>query len=93
MKPWTVFPVLLLAASLAQAGDAKQGQTLYQANCGGCHDTSIHTRPNSIIHSLDSLKKRVQFCETGNRLHWSAAQVEDVATYLNESFYKFGKTP
>lgn len=43
MKPWTVFPALLLAASLAQAGDAKQGQALYQANCGGCHNASIHT--------------------------------------------------
>lgn len=95
MKPWVVlaFPALLLAASLAQAGDAKQGQALYQANCSGCHDTSIHTRPNSIIHSLDGLKKRVQFCETNGRLSWSPEQIEDVTTYLNESFYKFGKAP
>ena len=94
MKAWIVFPALLmLGVPLAQAADARQGQALYQANCTGCHDTSIHTRPNSIIHSLDGLEKRVQFCETGNRLQWSAAQIEDVAAYLNESFYKFQKAP
>lgn len=85
--------MLLLVAPLAQAGDAKRGQELYQANCTRCHDTSIHTRPNSIIHSLDGLKKRVQFCETGNRLKWSEDQIEDVAAYLNASFYKFKPVP
>ncbi len=94
MKKWMLFPALLvLGTPLAQAGDAKQGQALYQANCTRCHDTTIHTRPSSIIHSLDGLKKRVQFCEAGNRLHWSSDQIEDVASYLNESFYKFEKIP
>lgn len=81
--------VLLLNVPLVQAGDAKHGQELYQANCTRCHDTSIHTRPNSIIHSLDGLKKRVQFCESNGRLNWSSEQIEDVAAYLNKTFYKF----
>lgn len=86
--------VLLLNVPLAQAaGDAKHGQELYQANCTRCHDTSVHTRPNKIIHSLDGLKKRVQFCESNGRLNWSPEQIEDVAAYLNNTFYKFKASP
>ena len=88
-KLMLVVSVLLLNVPLAQAGDAKHGQELYQANCTRCHDTSIHTRPNRIIHSLDGIKKRVQFCETNGRLNWSPEQIEDVAAYLNKTFYKF----
>ncbi|MCL4316225.1 MAG: cytochrome c [Gammaproteobacteria bacterium] len=88
---------LMLCGSLARAADAstllstgaKRGEALYQANCTRCHDTSVHTRPNSIIHSLDALKKRVRFCETNARLKWSDEQVEDVTVWLNETFYKF----
>ena len=85
--------VILLNVPLAQAADAKRGQELYQANCTRCHDTSVHTRPNSIIHSLDGLKKRVQFCESNARLNWSPDQIEDVAAYLNNTFYKFKASP
>ena len=88
-KLMLVVSVLLLNVPLAQAGDAKHGQELYQANCTRCHDTSVHTRPSSIIHSLDGLKKRVQFCEAGNHLNWLPGQIEDVTAYLNKTFYKF----
>ncbi|MDO9371185.1 MAG: cytochrome c [Gammaproteobacteria bacterium] len=86
--------VLLLNVPLVQAaGDAKRGQELYQANCTRCHDTSVHTRPNRIIHSLDGLKKRIQFCESNGRLNWSPEQIEDVAAYLNAKFYKYKEVP
>ncbi len=80
---------LMLCSGMTQAADAKRGEALYQANCTGCHDTSVHTRPNSIIPALNALEKRVRFCETNARLKWSDAQIEDVITYLNEAFYKF----
>ena len=87
---------LLALAPLAYAADAKNGQALYEANCTSCHvklmggdKYAIHTRPNSIIHSLDSLKKRVKFCESSNGINWNDTQIDDVAAYLNEAFYKF----
>lgn len=89
--------VLVLGSGMAQAADAstllstgaKRGEALYQANCTRCHDTSVHSRPNSIIHSLDALEKRVRFCETNARLKWSDEQIADVTAYLNQTFYKF----
>jgi cytochrome c553 len=81
--------VLMLGSGALQAADAKRGEALYQANCMGCHDTSVHMRSNRIIHSLDALKKRVRFCETNARLKWTDEQIEDVTAYLNRTFYKF----
>lgn len=88
--------VLLALAPLTYAADAKNGQALYEANCTSCHvklmggdKYAIHTRANSIIHSLDSLKKRVKFCESSNGMNWNDTQIGDVVTYLNEAFYKF----
>lgn len=83
---------LFLAASTAQGADAKAGQKLYEKNCTGCHDTSIHTRGDkSIIHSLSALKKRIKFCESMAKAGWGESQLEDVAAYLNTHFYKFPK--
>ena len=88
--------VLLALAPLSYAADASNGQTLYDANCTSCHvklmggdKYAIHTRANSIILSLDSLNKRVKFCESSNGMNWNDAQIGDVVAYLNEAFYKF----
>lgn len=81
--------LLLIWQPMANAGDAKNGKALYDANCFKCHNTAIHTRPNSIILSLTALKNRVRFCETNAKLTWTDPQIDDVATYLNNSFYKF----
>lgn len=84
-----IFLGALLISPNANAGNAKQGKTLYDAHCFQCHDTTIHTRKNSIIFSLTALKNRVRFCETNAKLSWTDTQIEDVATYLNNTFYKF----
>ena len=89
--------LLLLAlvcyASQAKAADttpnAAHGKKLYEAHCFSCHDSKIHTRTNTIIHSFSALKKRVQFCQNGNHLNWSSAQIDNVTAHLNETFYKF----
>lgn len=89
--------LLLLAlacyASQAKAADAitnpAQGKKLYETHCFSCHDSKIHTRPETIIHSFSALKKRVQFCQNNSQLNWSAAQIDDVVAHLNDTFYKF----
>ena len=88
---------LLLLALVCYANQAKaadpintaQGKKLYETNCFSCHDSKIHTRPETIIHSFSALKKRVQFCQNGNQLNWSPAQIDNVTAYLNDTFYKF----
>ena len=78
-----------ISLPLAAAGDYDNGKRLHK-NCFGCHNESIYTRPDRIIHSYPDLKNRVKFCETNNGLDWTQREIEDVATYLNKDFYRFG---
>lgn len=84
---------LMCYASQAKAvesiANTDQGKKLYETHCFSCHDSKIHTRPETIIHSFSALKKRVQFCQNSNQLNWSATQIDNVVTHLNDTFYKF----
>jgi len=99
---WNTLLIKLLAATLlacapsTHAADAARGKQLHDANCTSCHTqlmngnpTAIFTRPNSIIHSFDGLKKRVRFCETMTGANWGDKEIDDVIAYLNQEFYKF----
>lgn len=74
----------------AQAeGDIAKGEKLHNENCFKCHDTSVYTRKNRLIHTLGDLKNRVRFCESNNGLNWNDQQIGDVAAYLDKNFYRF----
>lgn len=73
----------------AAGPDTANGKRLYEGACFTCHDSSIHTRKNSIIDSLSALSKRVRFCENQRGAGWNEQHINDVIAYLNEAFYKF----
>ena len=56
--------VLLVPSAYASAlpGDSTEGKRLHDANCMGCHDTSIYSRKDRLIHSLDALRERLGDC-------------------------------
>jgi|WetSurMetagenome_2_1015567.scaffolds.fasta_scaffold576433_2 mono/diheme cytochrome c family protein len=84
---------LTLVASSAQAallpGDAAKGKAVYDKTCVACHDTSVYTRANRRIQSVEGLIGQVNGCvrQTGAKL--DRDQINDVVKYLDESFYKF----
>ena len=49
----------LLTATAAQAGDAKLGKALVEANCTRCHGSEVYTRPDHKVKSFDGLVKQV----------------------------------
>lgn len=87
--------ILLLAgvasfgSAIVQATDLKAGQSLHDANCQKCHGSSVYTRPDHKVTSLDGLRKQVKRCELSLDLTWFDDQTEDVVQYLNSSYYKF----
>jgi len=83
--------MLSLSTTTSFAADAKNGKKLYEAKCGGCHDTRVHTRPNRIIHTYEDLVNRVKFCDTNAKTNFKESDILDVSEYLNEEFYKFLK--
>jgi cytochrome c2 len=87
----TLSAVLALGLSFmnANAADIARGKKLHDAKCMGCHDTRQYTRPNRIIHTLEDLHARVQFCDTASNAGFSLEDIDDVVAYLNQNFYKF----
>jgi len=80
---------LIPAAHAAVPGNGAEGQRLHQANCTGCHDSSVYTRSNRMIHSLDALTHQVEGCGHAAKKDFSAAQVQDLVKYLNDRYYHF----
>ena len=89
MKQITAFLLLMAALPLAQAANVDNGKAVHEAKCMACHDNSIYTRPNSIVHSYSSLQSRVKFCDVAAQANLSEGQINDIIAYLNQSFYKF----
>ena len=80
---------LIGSAYAAVPGDSSEGQRLHQANCAGCHDSSVYTRPNRQIQSLDALKHQVEGCGHAAKKEFSAAEIQNLVKYLNDRYYHF----
>ncbi len=74
---------------VAQAGELAKGKELHEFNCLSCHGTEVYTRENRMIGSMDSLITQVNRCNVNLNTGWFDDEVEAVARYLNESYYKF----
>ncbi len=81
--------LLIPSAYAALPGDAIEGQRLHDANCVSCHDSSVYTRPNRGIRSLDALKQQLQGCSHMAKKEFSATETQNIVKYLNERFYHF----
>ena len=75
------------AASLP--GDSVDGKRLYDANCMGCHDTSVFTRKDRVVQSLDALNKQLASCTHMANKEFTAGEMQDLLKYLNDQFYHF----
>ena len=61
-----------VACAAALPGDSADGKRLYDANCMGCHDTSVLTRKDRVVQSLDALKKQLVSCSHAAKKEFSA---------------------
>lgn len=83
-----LFSIALLAPPVL-AGDSAQGKKLLDANCVKCHNTSVYTRPDRQIKSLDALNERIVACTHAAQVTLTDDERKSIAQYLNEQFYKF----
>jgi mono/diheme cytochrome c family protein len=92
MKRILCVSLAVLLATIAHAalpGNAAEGKRLYDANCTECHDSSVLTRKNRSVKSLDELKQQLAGCEHAAKKDFSRAQSQDIIKYLNDKFYHF----
>lgn len=80
-------------AAQAQTPDAARGKSLYETHCGGCHYARLHERPRerSIVHTRAELRKQVALRAALTGRPFTLEDLDDIAEYLNQSYYKFEK--
>ena len=92
LKNILIAPVMMFLAVSAHAavpGDGAEGKRLHDANCTGCHDTSVYTRKDHKVGSLEGLAKQVENCTHMAQKEFSLAERQNVVRYLNDQFYRF----
>jgi len=95
MRPplFVLVPALLsiaaaIAAEPAERADAARGALLYEASCGECHTTQAHWREKHVVKTWPELLFQVERWQHIAGRGWSAREIEDVAAYLNQHFYR-----
>ena len=91
----TLYSLVLLLPLAAQA-DMANGEKLHAQHCVACHTSmtggdgsTLYTRSNRRVASLDGLGKQVRRCRDNLGLTWFDDQVQDVVDHLNARYYKF----
>jgi len=81
--------LLIPSVNAALPGDSAEGERLVAADCMSCHDTTVFSRADHKIQSLDALKRQLASCGHGAKKEFSVAQTDSIVKYLNERFYHF----
>ena len=79
---------LLLAAGGTSAADAERGQLLYENHCTVCHTSVVHVRERRKAASREDIQSWIRRWQTELGLQWGATEVDDVAEYLNDRYYR-----
>ena len=79
---------LALGARAQLPGNSAEGQRLLEANCTGCHDSSMYTRKDRSVRSLDGLRQQLESCSHMAGKHFSTIETQNLIKYLNDTFYR-----
>ena len=80
-------------AAAPASADAARGRLLYEAACSSCHTTQPHWREKRFVDSWRELVHQVDRWQRVAHQSWSAAEINDVAAFLNERFYRLPLPP
>jgi mono/diheme cytochrome c family protein len=82
---------LALAAALplpAHAQSQSRGELLYTTHCGACHSAQMHWRDKKQVLDWASLRAQVRFWQGQAMLGWTEDDIQQVARYLNDTYYR-----
>jgi len=65
------------------------GKSLHKKYCSKCHNSSVYTKADRKIKSLDSLEKRVRGCDANIGSNLEPEELKAITTFLNREYYKF----
>ena len=95
MRPGVLLAATLIGVLLAPAfaADIERGKLLYSARCVGCHDNSVHSREARKALTIEGIRSQVRRWDAFLGGAWREDEVNDVASYLNELFYRYPCPP
>ncbi len=74
----------------------KRGSTLHGEHCIACHEnmtegdpSSLYTREDRNVSTLNGLTNQVQRCVINLKLDWFDDEIHDVSNYLNAQYYHY----
>lgn len=85
--------VILPAPRMAEAADAARGAALYESRCGSCHSESVHGRAKRVATDFEDVRRWVRRWNDNLTLRWGDEEIDDVAMYLNNTYYKYRCPP
>ena len=68
-----------------------EGKEIYTDSCTKCHTSSVHTREDKTVLSLDALEKRVAKCNANTGAGLDDEELKSLTLFLDKSYYKFNK--
>lgn len=83
-----MIPALTFADTIL-FGDGKNGSKLHQSSCTACHDSTVYTRSDRKIASINGLEGRVEMCSTNLNTQYTDDQNSDIVKFLNNNYYHF----
>jgi mono/diheme cytochrome c family protein len=73
--------------------ELQRGRALYDTRCIGCHDRSVHQRESRLAQDFPSLRAQVIRWNANIGGEWRSEEIDQVAAYLNDRYYKFPCPP
>ena len=87
------FLISLLLSTSVMAEESlsiEHGEQLHNEKCMACHTTSVYSREDRRIKTLQALSSQVNNCMKGAAsAEWTEIETRSVIDYLNQKFYKF----
>lgn len=77
------------AAAAEPERAASRGELLYSTHCIACHTTEVHWRKKKLATDWDTLQAQVSRWQDVSSLGWGAADIAEVARYLNKLYYHY----
>lgn len=84
---------VLAIPGIADGAEAVRGRALYESRCTSCHATSVHGRKKRAAADFEQVRGWVARWNRDVRAGWSEAEIDDVAAYLNNTYYHYPCPP
>lgn len=86
-----LFTTLAAVAGGVVASEDFDAEHFVRDKCTQCHDSSVYTRQDRRVTSLERLHSQVRMCDANLGTGLFDEDIEAVVGYLNENYYKFAR--